>query len=67
LLSILTQAQAEGIIPAEHDPLALTMMYFCLFNGLNLVYGQEWLSLPIETLKAGMLRLLGVQSRKEYQ
>jgi AcrR family transcriptional regulator len=62
LLSILTQAQAEGVIPAEHDPLALTMMFFGLFNGLNLVYGQEWLSLPPETLKTGMLRLLGVQN-----
>jgi len=62
LLSILTQAQTEGIIPAEHDPLALTMMFFSLFNGLNLVYGQEWLSLPPEMLKAGMLRLLGVQN-----
>jgi len=62
LLSILTQAQAEGIIPSEHDPLALTMMFFGLFNGLNLVYGQEWLSLPPEMLKAGMLRLLGVQN-----
>ncbi len=62
LLSILTQAQAEGTIPAEHDPLALTMMFFGMFNGLNLVYGQEWLSLPPETLKAGMLRLLGVQT-----
>lgn len=61
LLAILTQAQAEGIIPAEHDPLVLTMMFFGLFNGLNLVYGREWLSLPPETLKAGMLRLLSVQ------
>jgi len=62
LLSILSQAQAEGVIPLEHDPLALTMMFFGMFNGLNLVYGQEWLSLPPETLKAGMLRLLGVQN-----
>jgi AcrR family transcriptional regulator len=62
LLSILNQAQAEGVIPAEHDPLALTMMFFGLFNGLNLVYEQEWLNLPPETLKAGMLRLLGVQN-----
>ncbi|MEW5871193.1 MAG: TetR/AcrR family transcriptional regulator [Chloroflexota bacterium] len=62
LLTILTQAQAEGVIPAEHDPLALTMMFFGLFNGLNLVYGQEWLSLPPETLKAGMLRLFNVRT-----
>ncbi len=62
LLSILTQGQAEGVIPAGHDPLALTMMFFGLFNGLNLVYGQDWLNLPPETLKAGMLRLLSVKS-----
>lgn len=62
LLAILRQAQAEGVIPAEHDPLTLTMMFFGMFNGMNLVYGQEWLSLPPETLKAGMLRLLGVQT-----
>ena len=61
LLAILNQAKSEGIIPAEHDPLALTMMFFGMFNGLNLVYGQDWLNLPPETLKAGMLRLLGVQ------
>ncbi len=64
LLAILNQAQAEGVIPAEHDPLPLTMMFFGMFNGLNLVYGQEWLSLPPETLKAGMLRLLDIQNRK---
>jgi AcrR family transcriptional regulator len=62
LLVILTQAQAEGIIQIEYDPLTLTMMFFGLFNGLNLVYGQEWLNLPPQTLKAGMLRLLGVQN-----
>jgi AcrR family transcriptional regulator len=62
LLAILNQAQSEGIIPAEHDPLALTMMFFGMFNGMNLVYGQEWLSLPPETLKAGMLRLLDIQN-----
>jgi AcrR family transcriptional regulator len=62
LLAILTQAQAERVIPAEHDPLALTMMFFGMFNGLNLVYGQDWLNLPPESLKAGMLRLLGVQT-----
>jgi AcrR family transcriptional regulator len=62
LLSILTQAQAEGVIPAEHEPLMLAMMFFGLFNGLNLVYGQEWLSLPPDTLKAGMLRLMGIQN-----
>jgi hypothetical protein len=61
LLVILNEAQSAGLIPAEHDPLALTMMFFGLFNGLNLVYGQEWLSLPPETLKAGMLRLLDVR------
>jgi AcrR family transcriptional regulator len=62
LLVILTQAQAEGILPAEHDPLALTMMFFGLFNGLNLVYGQDWLTLSPESLKAGMLRLLDIQT-----
>lgn len=60
LLAILTQAQAEGVISAELDPLALTMMFFGLFNGMNLVYGQDWLTLPPETLKAGIFRLFGV-------
>ncbi|MFZ6029610.1 MAG: TetR/AcrR family transcriptional regulator [Chloroflexota bacterium] len=62
LLAILNQAQSEGIIPAEHDSLALTIMFFGMFNGMNLVYGQDWLDLPPEALKAGMLRLLGVQN-----
>jgi AcrR family transcriptional regulator len=61
LLAILTQAQAEGIVPADLDPLALTMMFFGLFNGMSLVYGQGWLSLPRETLKSGMLRLFSAQ------
>lgn len=60
LLAILTQGQAEGVIPADLDPLALTMMFFGMFNGMNLVYGQQWLSLPPETLKAGMQRLFGM-------
>ncbi|HPH96281.1 MAG TPA: TetR/AcrR family transcriptional regulator [Anaerolineaceae bacterium] len=60
LLAILTQGQTEGVIPAELDPLALTMMFFGMFNGMNLVYGQQWLALPPETLKAGMRRLFGM-------
>jgi len=68
LLAILTQAQSEGIIPSNLDPLALTMMFFGMFNGLNLVYGQEWLALPPEMLKAGMLRLFGVSNLiKSYE
>ncbi len=62
LLAILTQAQTEGVIPANLDLLALTMMFFGMFNGMNLVYGQEWLKLPPETLKAGMLRLFSAQA-----
>jgi AcrR family transcriptional regulator len=62
VLSILTQAQVEGIIRADLDPLPLTMMFFGLFNGLNLVYGQGWLDLPPETIKAGVFRLFGVIS-----
>jgi len=60
MLSILTQAQAEGVIRPEIDLLAVTMMFFGLFNGLNLTYRQEWLALPEETIKAGISRLLGV-------
>jgi AcrR family transcriptional regulator len=60
VLSILTQAQAEGVVRSDLDPLALTMMFFGLFNGLNLVYGQEWLALPTHTLKESMYRLFGV-------
>jgi AcrR family transcriptional regulator len=58
--SILAQAQAEGVIPADIDVMAVTMMFFGLFNGMNLVYGQDWLALPPETLKAGIFRLFGV-------
>jgi hypothetical protein len=39
---------------------------FGLFNnGLNLVNGLEWHSFPLATLKAGMLRLLGIKERAE--
>ncbi len=62
VLSILAQGQAEGIIAASLDPLALTMMFFGLFNGLNLVYGPDWLALPPETIRAGIFRLLGVSA-----
>lgn len=62
VLAILIQAQAEGILQADLDPMPLTMMFFGLFNGLNLVYGQAWLDLPPETIKAGIFRLFGVVS-----
>ncbi len=58
VLSILTQAQADSAIQAGLDPQALTMMIFGMFNGLSLVYGQEWLDLPPGTVKAGMFRWL---------
>ncbi len=60
VLSILTQAKSEGVIRADLDPMAVTMMFFGLFNGMNLVYGQDWLALPPETIKAGIFRLFGV-------
>ena len=62
VLSILNQGKAEGVIKPDIDPLAATMMFFGLFNGLNLTYGQNWLVLPPETIKASIFRLFGMSA-----
>jgi len=58
--SILAQAQAEGEIDPHLDPMVVTMMFFGLFNGMNLVYGKDWLRIPPASLKAGINRLFGL-------
>ncbi|GAP16995.1 hypothetical protein [Levilinea saccharolytica] len=37
LLSILIQAKTERVTPARRVPLALTMMFFDMFNDWNLI------------------------------
>jgi len=59
--AILAQAQVEGEIPADRDPIALTMLFFGLFNGLNLTYGREWLQMPAEFFKQAAFDLVGLQ------
>ena len=59
--SIVSKGQREGIIEKDVDPGTLTMLFFALFNGLNLTYGQEWLNMPKETIRDATLRLIGVQ------
>jgi AcrR family transcriptional regulator len=60
--AILAQAQAEGSIPGEVDPVVPTMLFFGLFNGLNLTYGREWLQMPTDLFKQAALRLVGFQA-----
>ncbi len=60
---IISQGQAEGAIPKNLDPLALTMFFFGLFNGLNLTYGNDWLDLPKAEVRQAVLRLFSVQQK----
>jgi AcrR family transcriptional regulator len=59
--AIVSQGQAEGAIPEDLDPLALTMFFFGLFNGLNLTYGNQWLTLPKTDVRNAVMRLFGVR------
>lgn len=61
LASIIVQGQEEGSIPAHVEPFPATMLFFGLFNGLNLTYDQEWLDLPVEMIQAAVRRLIGVK------
>lgn len=60
--SIIAQGQAEGTISAEGDPLIPTMFFFGLFNGLNLTYGQGWMQIPSDAVRAAVRRLLGLHT-----
>lgn len=60
LISILAQAQQEGLLAADQDLWLLSMLFFGLFNGLNLTYSQQWLEQPEEDITAAVLRLLGI-------
>lgn len=64
LSRILAQAQAEGSLPSEHDPRALSMLFFGLFNGMNLTYGKDWLELPHDFLQSALFRLLHLSDRE---
>jgi len=57
---ILIQAQAEGVIKEDITVELLTIFYFSFFNGLLFTYGQDWLGIPDEAIRAAVLRLLGV-------
>jgi AcrR family transcriptional regulator len=65
--AILAQAQAEGTLPTNQDPIVPTMLFFGLFNGLNLTYGREWLQLPVATVKQAAQRLVGFQTEQLVQ
>ena len=58
LFAILSQAQSEGDIE-DMDINILIMLFFGLFNGLIVTYGDEWTSLPIEPIRRAVLRLIG--------
>ena len=59
--TIIAQGQTEGVIDEGEDPILLTMLFFGFFNGLNLTYGQEWLAMPDEIIRAAALRLVGAR------
>ena len=61
LAGILVQGQHEGTV-ADLQPDLLAMLFFSLFNGLLLTYGDKgWHMLPPETLQAAVLRLVGAR------
>ncbi len=60
LTSIIAQGQMEGTV-IDLDPNVLAMFFFSLFNGMLLTYGDDWQTLPPETIQATVLRLLGAK------
>jgi len=61
VMEIMSQAQSEGVIAVDIAPILLTMLFFGLFNGLNLTYGREWLELPVDQVKRAAKRMVGVK------
>lgn len=59
--SIVEQGQAEGTIVSEADPDFLAMLFFGLFNGLMVTYGEAWMQLPESELRTAVRRLLDVR------
>ena len=60
LEKILSQGLLEKSRTTDVDPTILTMLFFALFNGLNLTYGQDWLDLPQDVIRDAVYRLLGM-------
>jgi AcrR family transcriptional regulator len=61
VMAIMSQAQSEGVIGGDIAPVLLTMLFFGLFNGLNLTYGRDWLELPVDQVKRAAKRMVGVK------
>jgi AcrR family transcriptional regulator len=57
--TILAQAQATGTLRPEIDLDQSTTFFFSFFNGLVLTYQQDAHTIPRDTLRAAVLRLLG--------
>ncbi len=64
LEKILSQGQSESALTTGTDPTILAMLFFALFNGLNLTYGQGWLELPPDVIRDAVYRLLGMTPTK---
>lgn len=64
LENILSQGQSESSLTTDTDPTILAMLFFALFNGLNLTYGQGWLDLPPDVIRDAVYRLLGMTPTK---
>lgn len=60
LAAIIAQGQAEGTI-MDLEPNFLAMLFFSLFNGLLLTYGEDWHALSPEMIQAAILRLWGAK------
>jgi AcrR family transcriptional regulator len=61
VMVIMSQAQSEGVIAGDIAPILLTMLFFGLFNGLNLTYGREWLDFPVDQVRRAAKRMVGVR------
>ena len=59
LSRIIVQGQKEGTI-IKHSPDALAMLFFSLFNGMLLTYGEELHALPDDVVRSAIHRLMGI-------
>jgi TetR/AcrR family transcriptional regulator, fatty acid metabolism regulator protein len=59
--AVIAQGQQEGLIQLKIDPNLAATFFFSLFNGMMFLYGNDWINIPKEEIRAAALRLLGVQ------
>ena len=59
LRRVFSEGRTEAALVAAADPDLLVALYFALFNGLLITYGDLWPTMPRDVLRDAALRLIG--------